>query len=488
MAEPSLTRRSRRTIMRPMKITRLDVSHLKLLRSVTLDFTRDGAPRPWTVLIGENGTCKTTLLQAIGLLASGETRANQLVEAHHLRDVRATTPEDLTELSGRFALGPGPHGPSRPVRPASFIESGFVVFAGEHRLAGGSGFLDEQGRLLAHDGLLRLSEDVEQGRIPAYQAGPAAAQVRQRYLLDPLDAWRSRNDPGALVLGYGVSRFLPQPLTSPRPDDLAKERLQPLFGSRPLLGTDFVEHLARRDPAWGPAFDRQVTRALLEIDEAVVPRLDRIDLIRAERPAEGMISDHRFTFRAGGEGVKLPATWLSQGYQATIAWIADLIGHAFWDARAPVACEDIEALVLIDELDLHLHPRWQSGFVLALKRVFPKVQFVATTHSPMVLPGLAADEVVRLEFDAEGDVVPRSPDITPATLTGSGLYDHFFGVSHATPDALASKLRRFGFLVGHPGRSAEEDAEMKRLRAELRAAGIDPGWEPVPVDPALQDP
>ncbi|MEZ4435299.1 MAG: AAA family ATPase [bacterium] len=58
-----------------------------------------------------------------------------------------------------------------------------------------------------------------------------------------------------------------------------------------------------------------------------------------------------------------------------------------WDAKAPVACEDIHALVLIDELDLHLHPRWQSGFVTALKRVFPNVQFIATTHSPMVLPG-----------------------------------------------------------------------------------------------------
>ncbi|MEZ4435298.1 MAG: hypothetical protein R3F65_23065 [bacterium] len=89
-------------------------------------------------------------------------------------------------------------------------------------------------------------------------------------------------------------------------------------------------------------------------------------------------------------------------------------------------------------------------------------------------------------FDDEGSVVAQHPGVTPATLTGSGLYERFFGVSHATPDALAEKLRRLGFLVGDPGRSDEEDAELRRLQRELRDAGVDPGWEPVPIDPRLQ--
>jgi len=291
---------------------------------------------------------------------------------------------------------------------------------------------------------------------------------------DPLDAWRATNEPGALVLGYGISRLLPEPMTTARPDDLARERLEPLFGHRALLGTDFAEHLARVDHGWRVAFDHEVERALLTVEQ-LVPRV-------------AGIRDHRFTFKAGREGVKLPATWLSQGYQATIAWIADLIGHAFWDAKAPVACEDIHALVLIDELDLHLHPRWQSGFVTALKRVFPNVQFVATTHSPMVLPGLEADEIVRLGFDDDGNVIAQHPDVTPATLTGSGLYERFFGVTHSTPDGLTEKVRRFGLLVGDPGRSDAEDAEMRRLQSELRAVGIDPGWEPVPRDPSQAEP
>ena len=42
-------------------------------------------------------------------------------------------------------------------------------------------------------------------------------------------------------------------------------------------------------------------------------------------------------------------------------------------------------LVLIDEIDLHLHPKWQRQIVPALKRIFPKIQFFATTHSPQVI-------------------------------------------------------------------------------------------------------
>jgi len=78
-----------------MYIRELVVKNVKLLREVTISFLRDGKPRMWTVLLGENGLCKTTLLQAAALAASGVDRANQLTEITSLPDRRLQSPEVL---------------------------------------------------------------------------------------------------------------------------------------------------------------------------------------------------------------------------------------------------------------------------------------------------------------------------------------------------------------------------------------------------------
>jgi DNA repair exonuclease SbcCD ATPase subunit len=71
-----------------MYIRKIRVRNLKLLRDVEIDFVREGgSPRPFTMLVGENGLCKTTLLQAIALAASGADRANQLAEVASYKDL-----------------------------------------------------------------------------------------------------------------------------------------------------------------------------------------------------------------------------------------------------------------------------------------------------------------------------------------------------------------------------------------------------------------
>ena len=62
-------------------------------------------------------------------------------------------------------------------------------------------------------------------------------------------------------------------------------------------------------------------------------------------------------------------------------------------------------VVLIDELDLHLHPNWQKHIVSDLKKAFPNIQFVATTHSPFIVQSLEANELINL--DAANDNSPN---------------------------------------------------------------------------------
>ncbi len=79
---------------------------------------------------------------------------------------------------------------------------------------------------------------------------------------------------------------------------------------------------------------------------------------------------------------------MSDGQRALIGMIADIARRSCTlrgDELGPDVLAQTTGLVLIDELDLHLHPKWQRRVIADLKRIFPKIQFFATTHSPQVI-------------------------------------------------------------------------------------------------------
>lgn len=103
---------------------------------------------------------------------------------------------------------------------------------------------------------------------------------------------------------------------------------------------------------------------------------------------------------------------LSDGYRNVIGMVADIAYRCIKlnPHLGENAIKETPGLVLIDELDLHLHPNWQRRIVSDLKKAFPKVQFVATTHSPFIVQSLKADELVILDDDGikEGDPFKKS--------------------------------------------------------------------------------
>lgn len=81
---------------------------------------------------------------------------------------------------------------------------------------------------------------------------------------------------------------------------------------------------------------------------------------------------------------------LGDGYRSTVTWVLDLL--SWWFLRSPhsrtaESLSSIDGIVLIDEVEQHLHPRWQRNVMRLLTESFPKVQFIATTHSPLVASG-----------------------------------------------------------------------------------------------------
>jgi predicted ATP-binding protein involved in virulence len=99
---------------------------------------------------------------------------------------------------------------------------------------------------------------------------------------------------------------------------------------------------------------------------------------------------------------------LGYGYQITVMWIIDLIKKLF--ERYPNSENPLHepAIVLIDELDLHLHPEWQRKIIKFLSEQFPKTQFIATTHSPLIVQ--SADNINLILLEKEEDhVIIKQP-------------------------------------------------------------------------------
>ncbi|MDM8561590.1 AAA family ATPase [Candidatus Parabeggiatoa sp. HSG14] len=98
------------------------------------------------------------------------------------------------------------------------------------------------------------------------------------------------------------------------------------------------------------------------------------------------------------DGQIFPAHMLSDGQRIILAMVADI---AYKAASLNPQLEDKAAsetpgVVLIDEIDLHLHPNWQRKIVGDLKRTFPKIQFIVTTHSPFIIQSLRDGELINL--------------------------------------------------------------------------------------------
>lgn len=99
----------------------------------------------------------------------------------------------------------------------------------------------------------------------------------------------------------------------------------------------------------------------------------------------------------------IPLRLMSSGYRSIIGMVADLAFRMsiLNPQLESEAVKQTPGVVLIDEIDLHLHPQWQWRVVEDLKRTFPKVQFIATTHAPIVIASCKDGKIIRLEHKEE---------------------------------------------------------------------------------------
>lgn len=111
-----------------------------------------------------------------------------------------------------------------------------------------------------------------------------------------------------------------------------------------------------------------------------------------------------------GEWMRIPINQLSDGYKSTISLVADIAYRmAVLNPQfLGDVCKKTKGIVLIDEVDLHLHPTWQQRILDDLTEIFPKVQFIVSTHAPAVISTVRSENIIMLD---NGEVYEPSGEV-----------------------------------------------------------------------------
>ena len=166
---------------------------------------------------------------------------------------------------------------------------------------------------------------------------------------------------------------------------------------------------------------------------------------------------------------ELPLNVLSQGTQSLIQWLARLlIGMAeYYDYP-----EDLEAtrgVLIIDEIDAHLHPSWQRRIIPTLTSHFPNLQIFCSTHSPLMLAGLEAGQVQLLERADDGKVTVSRNEQDVVGWSADEILQSFLDVRNPTDLETSGKIERLQQLRRMYRPTEEQAKELERLRKTVRS-------------------
>lgn len=387
----------------------------------TLDLSDgQGRPRQWTVILGNNGVGKTTLLQALtGSLPTEEKSQD--------RD----TVEFFPLLSMRF----------------SFWQ--LNLLRSELTSARIDGVFAQGGRLTdpvrGHRNLsMHLEFTRRKGAFTGVEmSGPAdlcffAYGAARRMGLGSL------SDPGA-----------GDPIATLFRDDLPLRNAEEW-----LLQTDYAAN--KPSPQQERARTRRdaIRRMLIDL----LPDVEDIQILAD-------IGDNPARPRPGIR-LKTPYGWvplqgLSLGYKTLLAWMVDLASRLYErypDSENPLA---EPAVVLVDEIDLHLHPTWQRDLIRYLTERFPNVQFIVTAHSPLVVQAATDANVVVLRREDDHVVIDNSGAAVRNWRVDQILTSDLFGLPSARPPALDALLAERRRLLTKPRLSAADRRALERVEQKL---------------------
>ena len=326
----------------------------------------NGHPAHWTLLVGDNGVGKTTLLQCLAWM-----------------------------------------------RPTPYY------MPGENTQAGIQPWLYDQDppamAKLLRDGACSTKLQAEMVEIPSLASELPSTSVRTGIKLSARNNMLENveltvNEPEKTVepfiITYAANRYMgnqnAEKLSKSEPGDLLQEDSTELIDAADVLSQ--LDHSALKGNARSQALLDSMKQALADILPFIKAASD-IDIMDPQESSDGL----RFRTQYGD----VPLDGLSLGHRTVTAWIVDLawrLVKKYPESPQPLA---EPAVVLIDEIDLHLHPRWQRMIMQKFSNHFTNVQFVATTHSPLMITSMRDVNVAVLKQTEGVDhvAIENEPDV-----------------------------------------------------------------------------
>lgn len=193
--------------------------------------------------------------------------------------------------------------------------------------------------------------------------------------------------------------------------------------------------------------------------ETLVPDVKNLEVDRSSGKARLLVENF---------GNRVNITQLSQGQKMLVALAGDLARRLVTlnpESDAPL---EGHGIVIIDEIDLHLHPRWQQEIVTGLQRTFPNLQLIITTHSPQVLSTVRRNNIRTLELDQSGQVAVSLPFVSTYGEPSGDVLHSVMLVDPQPPIVEKADLLRLTELVDQGYYEEYEAVQlMERLKSVL---------------------
>lgn len=438
-----------------MYLSSFRVENVKCFADTSLEFPggEDGSYSGWNVLLGVNGTGKSTLLQAMALALVGPTIGSELLRLPDRdkwirQNAECAVLEALIASSEHDAVARGKTR-KKPYEARMYISGNKPI-----QVDG----VEMRQPTLAVPGAIRRSLD----------AGPYSGA----------NGWFSA--------GYGPFRRL----TGGGPEEDMKLTWQGGPASRHVSLFRESAALSRCEP-WLRDLHNTANDSALKVeirDRAAMQLLCAREIINSLLPSGvhfGTVTSRDVTFVTDAD-VEVELSQLSDGFRSFLSLAVDLLRQIIdanqWggvEGSEDGAAIDTEGVVFIDEADAHLHPSWQRELGVRMCRVFPRIQFIVSTHSPFIAQAARPGGLFLVHADPEGNtVVTREEESVRGWTADQILLSPLFGLSSTRDIETDNLMSRRQQLLSKQRLKAEERAELERLTGFLRVRLTEPGDTP----------
>jgi energy-coupling factor transporter ATP-binding protein EcfA2 len=371
----------------------------------------------WVTLLGENGVGKSTILQALALLLAGPEAALEI----------------LPRPNGWLQNQNSPGFLNITLRKNSLNQNGTSSFSYSY-LVTGTRAMEANGKIYTEPTIVGGSMP-----LPSHLIG--------------------------FAVGYGAFRRLT------RSNQLIIPSLEEPRRSNNFF-TQFNEDISLSSfERWMVYIDYRIAKNSQDLQAKKMKRVGEAainKLLPSNTQIAGVTAEGLIEFSVDGQ--ILPSINLSDGYRSVIALAGDLIWRlmqAFPDLDEPTI---IPGIVLIDELDIHLHPSWQREIAGWLQQAFPNMQFFVATHSPLVAAG-AGENALTLHLDMVDNQIQTTkiPYEDLAAGVDRTLKSPAFGLESTYSPPTEHKIQRYHELQRKNGELSEAElSEYEHLQLFMR--------------------